>query len=305
MKTFFLGVDVGGTKTNVGLVSPRGKLIRKEKTATRAKSEPRIIISTLCAAIDRVWTPEVVAIGVGIAGLVDHQKGMFVHGPNFSPNFRNVQLAHVLEKKYQRPVTVDNDAHCFIVGEHAHGAGREYENIVGMTIGTGVGGGIIINGALYRGNNNGAGEIGHTTLLESSEKCSCGGIGHLEAAASGSAMIKMFLRETGRSIDVPGIEKLVEAQDDIAKKIVERARHALAAGIANVIHTLNPEAIILGGGMIRFSYFMNRLTREIQDNLTFAALKLTPVMRGDLGDSANILGAARLARDLAKRMKKA
>ena len=160
-------------------------------------------------------------------------------------------------------------------------------------------GGIIINNGLYRGNNNGAGEFGHTTFWRRQKNAAVGHIGHFEAAASGSAMTKMYFHEM-KNIDVPAIEQLVEDDDIVAKKLLRRRATLFAAGIANIIQTLNPEAIILGGGMIRFSYFMNKLTAEIHETWCSMRSNLPPVIRGELDDNANILGAATLLPNLPK-----
>lgn len=291
MSHTIIALDVGGTKISAALVTPDGKIIKRARLATEATRGKAVVLANIIKAVETVWDPSAKAIGVGIAGHTDHKKGIYLTGPNLPKGLRNVALAALLRKHFKKPVSLDNDVHCFTLGESKFGKGKRFSTVVGLTLGTGIGGGIVINGQIYRGRNNAAGEIGHTILSLSSDiHCSCGKTGHFEAFGSGTAMSRLYRGERGLSpMDV---ENLYKSGDKEAKRVFSVMSDAIGAGIANVIHVLNPDIVVVGGGLAKVDNLWKPVEKSVKNHLTYPQLKSTPIVRSTLGGDANLLGAA-------------
>ena len=299
MQKYIIGLDVGATKIAAGLVSANGKIVKKFIISTETKRGKKIILKNILTAASKVWLPGVLAIGVGIAGQCDFRRGIFVAGPNFPKNFKNINIKKFLEKEFRVPIFLDNDARAFTLAESIYGAGRHYKNIVGVTLGTGIGGGIVMNGQLVHGEKNTAGEIGHMTIDASSPyRCSCGRFGHFEALASGRAMRNFYKKLTGRPLNTFEIENKFYAGDRAAKKVFTLMPKYLATGLTNLIHVLNPDIIILGGGLSRVSALWLPALRIVKNEVIYKSLKNTKIVKTKLGDDAGIIGAALLTEKL-------
>lgn len=290
-----IGIDIGGTKIRVGRVSPSGKIIDSLRVLTEAKKGSAAVLKNIIQTTEKLWTKEVKQIGVGIAGVVDHEKGVFLGGPNLPKAFRNVPIAALLKKRFSVPVKVDNDVHCFTLAEAKVGAGKGLETVVGLTFGTGIGGGIVIGGKLLRGRNNAAGEFGHAVIgMESPFECGCGRKGHFEAFASGNAMSKIYRRLSGRSLEPIEIEKAAHKGNRKAKQTLDLMADAMVSGLASVIHILNPDVVVVGGGLSAINSLWNPVMKRLKAQISYASLRNTPVVRSSLGTDANILGATLL-----------
>jgi glucokinase len=291
-----IGIDIGGTKIQAGLVNGAGKVLTKFRTLTEAYKGRKTILVNIDKCLKAVWRPDVRAIGVGFAGLVDFRKGIITGGPNFPKSFKDVPLAAWLRRKYGVTAAVNNDVHCFALGEARFGAGRGHDNIVGVTLGTGIGGALIINGHLYRGLNNAAGEFGHMTVADGNKaRCGCGHIGHFEALAAGPAQSASFLHATGKKLLPTDIEALAKTGDKKALRNIEAAGRWLGIGLANVIQVVDPDIIIVGGGISRNKLLWPPMRRSMKENVIYPSLRSTPIVPAQLGDDANIIGAALLA----------
>jgi glucokinase len=288
----YIGVDIGGTKIAAGLVKGF-KVIKRHIEPTSVK-DGASLIRQVEVVVERLWTGQVSAIGVGIAGLTDHSAGVFLGGPNLPHKLAKTRISWLLQKRFKVPATIDNDVHCFTLAEAKIGAGKRFSSVVGINLGTGVGGGIVINGQLYRGRNNGAGEFGHS-LIGSSAKCGCGQKGHFEALASGSAMKRLYRKISGRSANATEVELLAKKGDRDAKKIFSVMADALGAGLANIILTVNPDVIVVGGGLAKVDMLMKPAIRLTASKIIYAPLRSTPIVRAKLGGDANLIGAAILA----------
>lgn len=296
-KNFLIGVDIGGSKIQAGLISS-GRVLKRMRTATEAKKGERVVLAHIAKCVDAVWDKHVKAIGVGFAGLVDFHKGVILSGPNFSRSFRDVRLASWLRRKYGVPVAIDNDVHCFTLGEARFGAGRGHRNVVGITLGTGIGGALFLNGRLYRGRNNAAGEVGHMTIAsKTGSRCGCGRLDHFEALAAGPAQSASFYRLTRKTLLPTQIETLAKAGDKKARKNIEEAGRWLGRGIANVIQTVDPDIVIIGGGVGRNKLLWPPMRRHMKLNVIYPVLRLTPIVPARLGDDANLIGAALLTEE--------
>jgi len=297
-KKLLVGIDIGGTKIQAGLLTSDGKILKKFRLPTEAKRGRETILANIEKSVSEIWSPDVKSIGAGMAGLVDNRQGIFVSGPNFSSSFKNVRLAAWLKRRFGVPAIIDNDAHCFTLGEALFGAGRKLKNVIGITLGTGIGGGIVIDGRLYRGRDNAAGEVGHMTVSgEDRARCGCGRPGHFEALGAGPAQTALFRLLTGRTALPTEIEELAIKDVKKAKKVIEATAMWLGHGLANIVHVLNPDMMIIGGGLSRNRLLWPTMRRTLKQDLIFPLLRSTPVVRSFLGDDANILGAALLTED--------
>lgn len=308
MAQLVLAIDIGGTKTAIGLVDPEtGKILKQEKFPTE-KSSPEAFIEKIFDA-SAAYIKEASAIGIAAAGLTDPENGTLIKAPNLPKSFENLQLAATLEARTKLPTTIDNDAHCFTLAEAHFGQGKGKNLVLGVTLGTGIGGGITFQGRLLTGALNAAGELGHITLAhntipttnpKSLPRCSCGKTGHLESYASGSAMTRLYKEATGESANAIEIENIAlgktgtKGQQKIAQKINEKTAEALAAGLASAIHILNPDCVILGGGLLRMKMYTEATKKALNQHLAFNQLSKTPILDATLGDNAQLIGAAML-----------
>ncbi len=302
-KTCIIAFDIGATKIHAGLVNETGKILTRIKIPTEAKKVKAIILKNIFKAINtllieaekRELKPR--AIGLGIAGQVNYAKGIFMGGPNFSPSFRRINLKNIIKKKYRLNIFLDNDARLFTLGEAYFGAGRNYKNIIGLTLGTGIGGGLIINKKLYRGLDNIAGEFGHM-IVSMDNWYACSQFSYGEALASGSAMTRMYRELTGKNIDALELEIKIKAHEQTAKKVLAVATLNLSYILANLVNIINPEIIILGGGLIRFTDYWQPAIKASRELNPFALPLKTKIIRAKLGDDANLLGAYLLVKNL-------
>ncbi|HEB01406.1 MAG TPA: ROK family protein [Candidatus Portnoybacteria bacterium] len=236
---------------------------------------------------------EIVGLGIGVPGPVDIQKGLVHFLPNL-PGWQKVPLKKILEKELSLPVSLDNDSNCFVLAETRFGAAQGYQNVIGLTLGTGLGGGIIINGEIYHGANGLAGEIGHMVIVAEGLKCNCGNRGCLEQYVSGSALVLKYKKLTGQEKTPLEIEKESEQKKKPALKVIEETGYYLGLGLANLINILNPEIIVLGGGVARTKTLYSPTIREMKKRV-FPLGQKTPVVISKLGREAGIIGAAWLS----------
>lgn len=292
-KEWVIALDIGGTKINAGLVNPAGQITTTKKIATPKKG--RKIEAELIKLTSSFWQPKIKKIGLGIAGQISWPDGLIINSPNI-PALNGHNLKPALNKKFKVPVIIDNDVHGFVLAENLFGAARGFKYVVGVSLGTGIGGAIAINEKILRGKNNGAGEFGHTFIVNQGFKCACGHFGHWEAQISGTAMINTFLKITGKKLDTFAIESLYYKKNQAAKKTFDLMSDYLARGLANIINSLDPEIIVLGGGLIRVKpIWRTAIKKYLPKYLLHKKLKGTKIAPTQLGDQAMILGIALIA----------
>lgn len=274
-----IGVDIGGTKTRAGLIEGK-KIYKKIELLTEAKKGKEKVIRNITRAISHVLDKRAEGIGVGIAGLVSKNK--VTKTPNLPLN--NFDIKKYIEKKFRKKTAVENDSRCAALAEAKYGAGKGYRNMVMITLGTGVGGGIIIDGKIYRGKGN-AGEIGHMTIKHDGIKSRCcNNHGCLEELTSARAVKRYF----GENINPLEIEKMALMGDKKAIRAYEEMGRNLGIGIANIANILSPEIIVIGGGIANaWKLFEKEMNKEIRKR-SFAKTK---VARAKIKD-AGIIGAA-------------
>jgi len=305
--TLVLGVDIGGTDIKLGLVTEEGEIRASGKIPTEPARGPE-----KAAARAAAWLAEhgrgagpVVAAGVDCAGLIDGERGFLHTSPNLA-GWDDVPLRSLFERALGCPVIVENDANAAAYGEWARGAGAGMRNFVCLTLGTGVGGGIVLNGALYRGSSGLAGEIGHTVILADGPPCTCGNRGCLEAMISAKAIIARaleMLRSAGErrpgwdgALTVEMLSHAAAAGDAIAVAALAETGRYLGIGLTNVVHILAPEAIAVGGGVAGAGDFIldpaRGTLRDCVMDEVMASVRIVPAM---LGNKASFIGVSFLA----------
>jgi len=310
---YAVGVDLGGTNVVVVLMSEAGKVIADTRFSTRADKGPDFVIKNISENVKvminkaKIEVKDVTKLGIGAPGPLDSKKGIVLVAPNM-PGWKNIKLKDDLEKYLKIKAGVENDANCATFAEKWIGAGKNADNVVGFTLGTGVGGGIVIDGKLLRGVTNTAAELGHITVELNGRECGCGSKGCLEtyASATGIARTAVEMIKQGRQSIITEMvkgslskitsklvyEALVQ-KDKLAEEVWISFIRYLAAGVASVINVLNPEVIVIAGGVINageklFAPLLDE-TRKRAFAAPFAACKILPAK---LGEMAGAIGAA-------------
>lgn len=313
---YYIGVDLGGTNIAAGIVSEEGELLLKRSVPTLKEREyPEIMkdMAQLCLSLmDEygITAADVRSIGVGSPGSPDPVNGILLYANNLK--FENTPIRAEIQKYIDLPVYLDNDANCAALGECTSGAAKGAKNAVVITLGTGVGGGVIINGKIFSGSFFGGGELGHLVIHMDGEQCTCGRKGCWEAYASASALIRdtkiaiVKNPNSGLSDIVNGDIKLVTAKtpfdaaqqgDSVAQEVVDRYIRYVSIGIANVVNTFQPDILVIGGGVCyQGDVILNPIKAHVGDMVFGRDLK-TDLFIATLGNDAGIIGAAMLGKD--------
>ncbi len=313
-KEYNIGIDIGGTNVKIAIVDTKGKIAFSESASTRAEMGYEFTIKNIINLIkdsitkSEVSIEQVGGIGVGCPGQIDSENGIVKILTNI-PGWINVPLAKILINEFGLPTKIDNDVRVATLGEYKFGAGKGYQNLVCITVGTGIGSGIILNGQLIRGAGMAAGELGHIIVQEhNGEICGCGNTGCVEAVASGPAIVKqaeLYLM-TGKSTKFKELaagsaitpEIVAEAAllgDGVARAIFQRTGYWIGIALSSVVNLLNPEVIIVGGGVAQAGHL---LLDPIRETINKRALKLSAaavrIIPAELGNRAGVVGASLL-----------
>jgi len=309
LKQYVVGVDVGGTNIKLGVVGPSGKVILRNSFATRPFASSRIrLIAALCREIEAsiitagLNKRQIAGVGIGLPGLIDFEKGIVRFLPNI-PGWRGVHLKSILQKRVKLPVYIDNDVKIITLAESKFGAGLGVKNLICMTLGTGVGAALILNGQLYRGEGNAAGELGHMPLNEHGPQCNCGGFGCFETYVGNRALLALACRVMGKTVHS------LEAIFDLAKKGNTRALHFwktaaehIGNGLVGIVNLLNPRLIIIGGGISHNEKFLFKtITGTIRRRAMSLQGSAFKIKRAKFKDDAGIIGAYVLVTSNAQR----
>jgi glucokinase len=308
-----IGLDIGGTKIAAGLVSEDGELLAKVRRETPATDPEEIEEAAADAVAELVAAHEVEAVGVAAAGFVDASRSTIVFAPNLA--WRDEPMRADLEARTGLPVVVENDANAAAWGEFRHGAGREVEDMVLVTVGTGLGGGVVIGGRLLRGAAGFAAELGHVRVVPDGHRCGCGNRGCWEQYASGRALVREA-RELARSdtpmaarllelaggdaaaIEGPHVTRAAEEGDPAAVELLADLGRWLGEGIASIVAVLDPSMVVVGGGVSEAGDLLLEPARAaFRRQLTARGHRPEPEIRlATLGNDAGMIGAADLAR---------
>lgn len=327
MARLAVGVDFGGTNVLSGVVNVEtGEVLGQGKKKTSAKDDGDQLVGRITSTVDAalrdadVARTDIEGIGVGIAGQVDVEQGLLIGTANLSRSVVDLPLAQMLTKEYGVPVAIRNDVHIAAVGEWRFGAGRGTDDFLVVFVGTGIGGGFVKNGELITGFTGNAGELGHTIVAANGRICGCGGRGHLEAYASRTAITtallgelrrgrKSILRELLPDLDPTStdsgtiksgvLRKAIKAEDDVVTEVINEAGTYLGYGLASVVNFLNPQRIILGGGVIGATQILYDQAVRVTRREAFAnAGEQVEIVKAKLGDDSGVVGAAVIATEL-------
>lgn len=312
-----VGVDLGGTKIRSVVTIADGTILGEDIRPTDAELGQQVVVDRLVesarAAVAASGIPlaSIMAVGVTAPGTVDFDEGVLHQPPNL-PGWDAVPLGRLLSTQLERPVFLENDANAAAYGEWRYGAGVGLKHLIYLTVSTGIGAGLILNGQMYRGADGAAGELGHMTIDLNGPPHNCGMIGCVEVLASGTAIARMANEAVlaGRSeplkhlaaeageLTAVEVDKAADAGDPVAQEILARASHALGVGLANYINIFNPEAIVVGGGVTRIGRQLLEPAFELAKSRAFRLpserVRLLPAA---LEGRSEVLGVAALARD--------
>lgn len=311
----FIGVDIGGSNMAAGLFDENKKLITTAKVKSKAKEVTEVVVGQLFKVIDKLIAEiptdkKLIGIGIGVAGLIDKKTSVVRRSVNI--NINGVNLKQIIQDKYAVKSEIDNDVNVGVLGEAKYGAGIGCDDIIGAFVGTGIGGGLVLNGKLYTGNSGLAAELGHTIIKQGGAYCpGCGSQGCLEAYAGKVGIEKKIenlakknvhstlidlVMENGGKLKSSHIKKALDEQDEIAMDILSEAMEYLGTGLGSTLNMINPSMVILGGGVMEAigERYLDQIKRAAMKN-SFADIYAECEFKlAKLGDQAGIYGAMEL-----------
>ena len=307
-----IGVDLGGTNVNSAVVDDGGRISHPAWQSISGSRTAGEVIDRLVACVemtmDKCGRNRVAGVGVGTPGLIIYETGTVVYAPNV-PEWVDLPLQSLLRERLGLPVAIENDANAAAIGEHWVGGAAGHANVVCITLGTGVGGAIIMDDEVWRGSNGAGGEIGHMTVVENGRMCGCGAPGCLEAYASATAIADQAreLLRSGREsaltemadggiddIDAEMVADAAHRGDETAREVMHRSATLLGTAVSSLTNLLNPELIVIGGGVIKAGdLIFNPIRAEVARRAYKWSASILRVVPAQLGDDAGIIGAAR------------
>lgn len=293
--SYLFGVDIGGTKIAAAAVTPGGEITaRTEIEARAAEGAPRVVARLVRALHTIEQNDKLLGIGIGCTGPVDPRTGHIMN-PYTLPSWEDVDIVSPLAEAFQTPVVLENDCDAAALGEFWRGAAQGAQNAIYITVGTGIGAGLILQGKLYRGVGMVAGEFGHTTIDYAGLPCYCGARGCVEMYASGPAIAKAYQSRTGASpVSARDVIKAARRGDAGASAVIGQAASYLGIGLANLISLLAPDVIVLGGGVMQaFDTFEPTIRETIKRNVAMVPWQQVKIARAALGENAGVVGAAK------------
>jgi glucokinase len=310
-----IGIDLGGTNIKIGIVDENNKIVTRRSTPTLVNRNYQEIIKSMAEAVFAllefadISVKKCISLGIGSPGVIDSKTGTVVYSNNFG--WEKVPIIEELKKYIDLPMLISNDANCAALGEVAAGAAMGCDNVVLLTLGTGIGSGIILNGKLFEGSNVGGSEFGHSVLVVDGEKCTCGRNGCFEAYASATALIretKKAAQENKTSLinlfsendlsKICGVTpfKAMEYGDPVAKEVIVNYVKYLSDGIINLINLFRPDKVLISGGICNQGDNLLKPVNEYVSKYCFGGSHtfIPTVMKASLGNMAGIIGAASL-----------
>lgn len=309
---YALGVDLGGTNIKIGIVSDKGKLVKSISIKTEAECGPKNVIANIIKGVETILAKnklKIQGIGIGCPGVVSIKKGIVENAPNL-PGWKNVKLGPIIKEKFGYKVHLENDANAAAIGELMFGAGKKFDSFVMVTLGTGVGGGIVFNKKIFRGEFGAAGEIGHISIDVNGPKCNCGSTGCIEAYA-GNSYLKEQIRSELKDYPDSKVWKLIEndlskvspriiqaaseKKDAYAKFVIERMGKQLGAALASLSNLLDISTFIIGGGVAGFGKpLLDSVRKTISERVLLSLRSRVLVIPAKLQNEAGIKGASSL-----------
>ncbi|MEZ3434067.1 MAG: ROK family protein [Lachnospiraceae bacterium] len=294
-----IGIDIGGTDTKIGLIDVHQHIIAKQTIKTNAVRPAEKVIDEIGKAAlalleqQKIPMDQCVGVGIGVPGTVDRKQGIVRYSNNIG--WEDVDVVKEMEAHLPIPIYIANDADCAALGETIAGAGRDYQDVIMLTLGTGVGGGIILDGSIYEGKGIGGSELGHMVIVENGEQCTCGRKGCLEAYVSATALIRDARKSIGKELTPEEIFSMAR-EDEVLKEIVDSYIRRLGVGIVNIVNIFRPQLVLLGG---RIAAQGEVLTKPLSESMMQSCFgknrsEIPELRVASLGNEAGIVGAAGL-----------
>lgn len=300
-----IGIDIGGTDTKIGLVDANQQLIDSVviptlKCREDEQTNPEQVIGRIGREVlallekNRIPMDQCIGAGVGVPGTVDRARGEVLYSNNIK--WEKVAFVKELSRYLPLPIQIANDADCAVLGEAAAGAAKEYEDVVMLTLGTGVGGGILLGGRIFEGRKTGGSELGHMVIVENGEPCTCGRKGCLETYVSASALKRRAVKSFERELEPEEIFELAEKGDQDAREIVDEFIEKLGTGVVNIVNIFHPQVLLIGGGLSKQGErLLVPLRRTVKESSFGGAYAQIPeIETAKLGNTAGMIGAANL-----------
>jgi len=273
------------------------KTIAKIKVATKSRTDKKVLINQIFDCINSLKGKglKIEKIGIGIAGPIDFEKQAVLNPPNLIA-LKGLRLGRMVQDKFRIKTIIEHDVNCFVLAEAIQGAGENYKSIFGITLGTGVGGGMVIDKKIYRGAHGSSGEVGHITIEKNGRQCKCGNKGCLEPYICDAGIKQTAQQIFKKQIDSLRIfDDLAKKGDKRAIKLYETVGKYLGIGLANIVDTINPGVIVVGGGIMRAGKFiLEPAKKEMKKNILSQGAKKTKILKSKLGKFAGAIGATLL-----------
>jgi glucokinase len=317
----FLGIDLGGTNIKSGVVDDEGRVLSSISLKTQPEHGPVVGLDHLVAAGEQAvahsgidWE-QIAFAGLGSPGTMDIDAGMLLEPPNL-PGWDNLPIRRLLSERLGKPVVLQNDANAAAYGEYWAGAGKNTRSLVMFTLGTGVGGGIVIGGTILQGRHSHGGELGHLIIeAKNGRRCSCGGYGHLEGYASATSLVQRTIEALQASADPSVLRSIktgelssrviseaAQAGDALGLRLMRETAHYLAVGAVSAMHAIDPDIVVFGGGMIAAGIaFLEDIRAGVRAMAFPVPAAHTRIEYAQLGSDAGFIGAAGCARAELKR----
>lgn len=305
---YYLGIDIGGTNIRLGIVDGKGKVLIRYRIPTLKEQGKNKVITRLLRAIEFIIKKSacpVKGIGIGCPGPLDNRKGIVLSPPNL-PDWKGVHLKKIVERRFRLPVAVENDANLIGLGENWRGAGKNVSSMVLLTLGTGIGSALILGKRLWSGSRGFASEFGHVSIDLNGPRCGCGNRGCIEVYASATAVVRRMkqslrrgqvskaFKSTKDNITASAIYLAAKKGDRLSRRIVDETGLYLGAAVANIVNALNPEMIVISGGMAKAGKpLLDKIKEVVRDRALKESARGLKIVAGRLGEDAGIIGAVK------------
>jgi glucokinase len=307
MTQYVIAIDLGGTQLRAALIDEQASIIVRDEVKTESRAGPEMVIRQIESLVKSISSQasgkDIIGVGVSSPGPLDTQQGIALSLPTIS-GFTEYPMGAELKARLPYPIRLENDGIAAAIGEWKFGAGVGFNNLVFVTVSTGIGGGVIVDGRVMRGRRGMAGHVGHMAIVPNGVRCNCGNIGCIEAYAAGPAFTararaRAVKETTSLTVECESRDIFSAAKlgDELALKLVAEEAHYLGLGFTSLLHLYSPDVLVMGGGISNeFDMLHPIIDNYVQDN-AMAAFKVVPIVKAKLGGNAGLVGASRLVFD--------